>query len=200
MIDPKAIARQAAQRVRNKLAFEWMAEASRRAQERVLALPEFQSARSVALYRARPREVATDLLLAACRAAGKTVLLPAWSKDRDAYGFARWPESLALRTGRYGIEEPAELDWVPGVQVEFVVVTALAFDPYGFRLGHGGGHFDRLLADAAGFKLCLAFECQKLTAVPTEPHDVPVDAVATERAVYRATPRLVYADPEALKK
>ena len=200
MIDPKSIARQFAQRVRNKLAFEWMAEASVRAQERVLAMPEFQSAQTVALYRARPREVATDLLIAACRAAKKDVLLPAWAKDRDAYGFVRWPEESPLRPGHYGIEEPVELRWVPGAQVDFAVVTALSFDPYGFRLGHGGGHFDRLLADTAGFKLCLAFECQKVTAVPTDSHDVPVDAVVTEKALYRAPARLLYADPHELKK
>lgn len=200
MINPKAIARQFAQRVRNKLAFEWMAGASVRAQERVLALPEFQAARTVALYRARPREVATDRLLAMCRAAKKDVLLPAWAKDRDAYGLARWQEGAPLRNGHYGIEEPLELQWVPGAAVDFIVVTALSFDLYGFRLGHGGGHFDRLLAESSGFKLCLAFECQKVTAVPTESHDVPVDAVITEKAVYRAPARLVYADPDELRK
>ncbi len=200
LIEPKTIARQFAQRVRNKLASEWIAGASARAQERVLVLPEFQSARSVALYRARPREVATDRILAACRAAGKEVLLPAWDRERNAYGLARWPEGAPLRAGHYGIEEPIEAAWAPGEQVDFILVTALSFDPYGFRLGHGGGHFDRLLAETAGFKLCMAFECQKVTAVPTEPHDVPVDAISTEKALYRAPARLAYADPHALKK
>lgn len=200
LIHPKAIARQAAQRARNKLSLEWIAEASARAQQRLLELPEFKAARVVGLYRARPREVATDLMLAACRAAGKTVLLPAWQKERDAYGLARWDEGAPLKSGMYGIEEPAQAEWVPGARVDFIVVTALAFDAYGFRLGHGGGHFDRLLADVSGTKTCLAFECQKMTAVPTETHDVPVDAIATEKALYRAPGRLRYADPELLKK
>lgn len=171
-----------------------------RAQQRLLDLPEFQQARVVALYRARPREVATDALLAASRSAGKTVLLPAWNKERDAYGLARWDDGAPLIAGMYGIEEPPERIWVPGSEVEFIVVTALAFDAYGFRLGHGGGHFDRLLAGVRGTKACLAFECQKLTAVPTEPHDVPVHFIATEKALYRAPAGLVYADPEELKK
>lgn len=200
MINPKAIARQAAQRARNKLALSWIAEASLRAQQRLIDLPEFQQAQVVALYRARPREVATDALLAACRAAGKTVLLPAWNKERDAYGLARWDENMPLRAGLYGIEEPAERIWVPGAQVDFIVVTALAFDIYGFRLGHGGGHFDRLLAGIRGTKACLAFECQKLAAVPTDTHDVQVDLIATEKALYRAPARLAYADPEELRK
>ncbi len=199
MINPKAVARQAAQRARNKLALAWIAEASARAQQRLLDLPEFAASRVVALYRARPREVSTDALLAACRAAGKTVLLPAWNKERDAYGLARWDADAPLRAGLYGIEEPVERIWVPGADVDFIVVTALAFDVYGFRLGHGGGHFDRLLVEVRGFKACLAFECQKLTAVPTEPHDVPVHAVATERTLYRAPQGLEDADPHLLK-
>lgn len=200
MIDAKAVARQAAQRVRNKLSFEWIAEASGRAQQRLLELPEFQHARVVALYRALPREVSTDALVAACRASGKTVLLPAWNKERGAYGLARWDEGTPLRAGMYGIEEPVERVWVSAADVDFMVVTCLAFDVYGFRLGHGGGHFDRLLAEVRGTKACLAFECQKLTAVPVEPHDVQVDIIATEKALYRAPARLTYADPAALKK
>lgn len=144
--------------------------------------------------------MATDALLAACRAAGKTVLLPAWMKERDVYGLARWDDGAALKMGLYGIEEPAEHVWVSGDEVDFIAVTSLAFDSYGFRLGHGGGHFDRLLSGVRGTKACLAFECQKMTAVPTESHDVPVDLVATERVIYRAPSRLAYADPEELRK
>lgn len=199
MIDAKAVARQAAQRVRNKLSFEWIAQASERAQQRILELPEFQRARVVALYRALPREVATDALVAACRAGAKTVLLPAWNKERGAYGLARWDEGMPLRAGMYGIEEPVDRVWVPASEVDFIAVTCLAFDEYGFRLGHGGGHFDRLLAEVRGTKACLAFECQKLTAVPVESHDIQVDVIATEKALYRAPARLTYADPTALK-
>lgn len=199
LIDPKAIARQAAQRVRNKLAFSWMAEASRIAQRRLMELPEFQQAHTVALYRPLPREVATDDLLAACRSAGKRVLLPAWHSGHGAYALARWDEGAPLKAGRYGIEEPAELTWVSPAEVDFIVVTALAFDIYGFRLGHGGGHFDRLLAAVRGTKACLAFECQKLAAVPVEAHDEPVHYIATEKALYRAPPNLKYADPQALR-
>ncbi len=166
----------------------------------MIALPEFQAARVVAVYRARPREVGTDRVVAACRAAGKTVLLPAWIKAEAVYGLARWDDGAPLRTGLYGIEEPANPQWVSGDEVDFIAVTALAFDRYGFRLGHGGGHFDRLLAGVRGTKACLAFECQKLVATPTESHDVPVDVVVTEKAVYRAPARLAFADPHELKK
>lgn len=200
MINPKAVARQAAQRARNKLSLEWIAAASGRAQQELLDLPEFQAAEVVGLYRARLREVATDALLAACRAAGKTVVLPAWMKERDVYGLARWDEGAPLRAGMYNIEEPVEKVWVSGGEVDFIVVTALGFDRHGFRLGHGGGHFDRLLSGVRGVKACLAFECQKMTAVPVESHDVPVDVIATEKALYRAPGRLAYADPHELKK
>ena len=163
----------------------------------MLSLEAFRRARSVGLYLACPREVATDAIIAACRSQGKTVCVPAMRKDEQRYAMSRWDEGVPLRNGAYGIREPAEPAWVPTSSLDIVLVTALAFDESGWRLGHGGGHFDRLLADHPGVRICLAFECQKLTAVPCEAHDVPVHVVVTERAVYHAPPHLSYADPDA---
>lgn len=194
------VARQAAQRVRNKLAPAWIEASSARIQREVVQLDEFRDARSVGVYLARPREVATDAIVRACREDGKTLCLPAFQKELDRYGLCRWDEGAVLRAGAYGIAEPAERAWVPTKEIDLMIVTALAFDELGWRLGHGGGHFDRLLAEHPGVKMCLAFECQRMTAVPCEPHDVPVNIVVTEARMYRAPARLAYADPEELKK
>lgn len=193
------MARQAAQRARNKLDLAWIRDAGARIQKEVLQLEEFRNARTVGLYLARPREVATDLLAEACRTGNRTVCLPSYQKETQGYGMARWVPGAPMRTGLYGIPEPAERVWVPVSEIDLMIVTCLAFDEAGWRLGHGGGHFDRLLAQHPGVKLCLAFECQRLAAVPCEEHDVPVNLVATEERVYRAPGRLAYADPEAWK-
>ncbi|MCO5045419.1 MAG: 5-formyltetrahydrofolate cyclo-ligase [Verrucomicrobia bacterium] len=184
---PKATMRKAARAALRERSREWIAETSRLIQERVLALDAFARARVVSLYRASPEEIALDAILEACRADGKIVLLPAWIEDISAYGLARWDEGAPLAMGQFGIEEPAERIWVPGQAVDLAIVTALAFDEAGYRLGHGGGYFDRLLATVGGVKLLLAFECQKAPAVPREPHDIRLDLIATERALYRAT-------------
>lgn len=192
-------ARQAAQRIRNKLSPAWIATASAMIEDAVLALPEFQQARTIGLYLARPKEVATDRLRDAAWSSGRRLCLPAYQKALQAYGMCRWEPGSALHPGHYGIAEPADPVWVPVTDIDLMIVTALAFDASGWRLGHGGGYFDRLLAGHRGPKICLAFACQELTAVPSEPHDVPVNIVVTERGVLRAPARLAYADPEAWK-
>jgi 5-formyltetrahydrofolate cyclo-ligase len=193
------VARQAAQRIRNKLSLEWIREAGEQIQRTVLELPEVRAARAIGLYLALPREVATDRILEAARQRGQAIALPAWQKSEGVYGMARWEAGSALSQGHYGIQEPAEPGWLAMAEIDVMIVTCLAFDRNGWRLGHGGGHFDRLLAAHPGLKLCLAFECQKLVATPCEEHDVPVDVIVTERATYRAPGGLTYADPEAWK-
>lgn len=177
-----------------------MVQAGERIQAAVMDLDAFRRARAVGLYLARPREVPTATLIAACRAAGKTVCVPAFRKDTQRYAMSRWDEGVSLRAGHYGILEPVEPAWVPVDAIDVMLVTALAFDEYGWRLGHGGGHFDRLLADHRGTRIALAFECQKLAAVPSEDHDIPMNLVVTEQRIYHAPGRLTYADPAAWKK
>jgi 5-formyltetrahydrofolate cyclo-ligase len=198
-IDAKAVARQAAQRIRNKLAPTWIAEASRAIQRTVLELPEVKAARRLGLYLALPREVETQLIADTARARGQELALPAWRKAEEAYGMARWPAGAFLQAAHYGIQEPVPPEWIATDELDVMIVTCLAFDAQGWRLGHGGGYFDRLLAGHRGCKICLAFECQKLVAVPCDDHDVPVNLIVTERAVYRAPSRVTYADPEAWK-
>lgn len=158
-------------------------------QTRVIELDEFRAAETVALYSPLVREVGLDEVLAACRAANKAVVLPAWIPERKSYGLARWDAGAPLKVGHYGIEEPATPVWVPAPQIDFIVVTCLAFDASCHRLGHGSGYFDRLLAGVGGAKVCLAFECQKAECIPAEPHDIRLDLVVTEFAIYRAEGR-----------
>lgn len=193
------MARQAAQRTRNKLSLTWIQQAGEQIQQTVLELPEIKAARSLGLYLALPREVATDRIIETARQRGQTLALPAWRKQEGVYGMARWDAGAPLGQGHYGIQEPAQPEWIAMTELDVMIVTCLAFDPNGWRLGHGGGHFDRLLAAHPGLKMALAFEGQKMLATPCEEHDVPVNLVVTERAVYRAPGGLTYADPEAWK-
>lgn len=162
-------------------------------------MPEVRAARTLGLYLARPREVGTDYIIELARQRGQRVALPAWRPQHAAYGMTLWEAGAPLIPGPHGIPEPAQPVWISLSEIETLIVTCLAFDTQGWRLGHGGGHFDRLLAAHPGRKLCLAFEGQKLVAVPCEAHDVPVHVVLTERAIYRAPGGLAYADPEAWK-
>ncbi len=126
-----------------------------------------------------------DDFLAACRRSGKVVCVPALRKRTGRYGWALLEEEAPVQMGRWGILEPAKPRWVAAERLELIVIPGLAFDRVGGRLGHGGGHFDRLLAQGRGFKVGVAFERQILAAVPSEAHDVPMDAVVTETTFTR---------------
>ena len=74
----------------------------------------------------------------------------------------------------------------PG-QLDTIIVPLVAFDASCNRLGHGGGYYDRFLKKyPKAKKIGLAFELQKLKEIPTEPHDVKLDAVVTEERIYTA--------------
>jgi 5-formyltetrahydrofolate cyclo-ligase len=77
----------------------------------------------------------------------------------------------------------------PQCQPAVVLIPLLAFDGDLMRLGQGAGFYDRALADLQRkgpvLKIGIAFDCQKVEQIPTEPHDQRLDLVVTEKAVYR---------------
>jgi len=157
----------------------WSGLACRRLQ----TLEWIRRAGRVGCYCSMPGEVDTADFLSWCWSSGKRVCVPAWN---DAGGSYEWkylgPEDR-LQRGPWGVPEPAGTERCPGPELELVVVPGMAFDLEGRRLGHGGGHFDRLLAETAGVRVGLAFEFQVFRRIPAEAHDRRVEAVVTESRV-----------------
>ena len=145
---------------------------------RVAASGAFQRARTIALYVALPGEPPSDLLWA--EAGERQIVLaamgPAGPELRSAPALG-----AAVRTAR-GFYEPPPGAAVSPDEVDLFVVPGLAFDAARFRLGRGGGYYDRLLArarpDAA--RIGVVLERWLADALPREPHDVPMTALATE--------------------
>jgi len=173
-------------------------QASAKIQRAVMKLPEWAAARRVCVYLALPTEAQTWALLAACWKTGKQVLVPAYRKTARRYDLARLRPDDPVKAGHWAVPEPTRPRWatpnrvtpnrVTPARVDLVVTPGLAFDRTGGRLGHGGGHYDRLLAGMAlqlSFKVGLALECQMVARVPMNARDIRLDAVVTERAVYR---------------
>jgi 5-formyltetrahydrofolate cyclo-ligase len=98
--------------------------------------------------------------------------------------FRAWGPGVAMVAGEFGALIPAEGPWV---DPQVVIVPLLAFDARGFRLGYGGGFYDRTLAGlralgpvhAVGF----AFAAQEVPQVPIDGFDQQLDAVVTEQGV-----------------
>lgn len=98
--------------------------------------------------------------------------------------FCSWTPSSAMTIDRHGIPIPAEgRSIVPTI----VLLPLLAFDPQGFRLGYGGGYFDRTLAALVPrpWAIGVGFELGRVADIRPQPHDMRLDAVVTETGIAR---------------
>ena len=68
---------------------------------------------------------------------------------------------------------------------DLIIVPCLAAGRNGERLGHGGGYYDRFLASSTGKTVCLCFKRNILDEIPLDEHDVMMNLIITEEAVYR---------------
>lgn len=162
-----------------------------------LELPELADARTVAAYVSVGTEPGTRALLDALRAAGKRVLLPLLLPDNDLdWAAYEGPGSLAetAHPGKMRLLEPTGPALGPEAvtAAEAVLLPGLAVDARGMRLGRGGGSYDRVLerlerAGAVPALVVLLYDDEVVARVPEEPHDHPVQAVATPSGVVRFT-------------
>lgn len=161
------------------------AEASEAIVERLRSLPELQSARVVAMYAATEDEADPSGLLPWLHERDVRTLYPRVIGER--LELSEVSDTGKLQVGFRGILEPSGIA-IGAEVVDVALVPGVAFDPHGGRLGHGGGHFDRLLATLGNHAALVgvAFSLQVVPFLPLEDHDVRMDAVVTERAVHRA--------------
>lgn len=191
----KAALRRELLAARRALSPETCRTAARELSRSALGLPELAGARTVAAYVSVGTEPGTRELLDGLRAAGKRVLLPVLLSDNDLdwavyEGPGRFAE--AAHPGKMRLLEPAGPrlgpDAVTGADA--VLLPGLAVDTRGMRLGRGGGSYDRVLArlERAGAHpalVVLLYDEEVVARVPEEPHDHPVQAVATPSGVVR---------------
>ena len=156
----------------------------RRAQDKALfkaflGLPAVKAAGTVMVFWGVGTEPETTGLISALLASGKKVALPRCLSGGGME--ARLYRGGRLVRGAHGIPEPGE-DCPPVEReaVDVVLVPALCYDRRGFRLGRGGGYYDRWLAGFRGASAGLCRGCLLQDALPLEAHDRPVQTVVTE--------------------
>lgn len=124
-------------------------------------------------------------LMSALSERGLRLALPAIRAAGEPLDFRAWQPGDALQPAGFGTREPGPD--APMLQPDLLLVPLLAFDAAGYRLGYGGGFYDRSLARlrAAGDILAvgLAYATQRVAAVPREATDQPLDLVVTEEGV-----------------
>ncbi|WP_243166710.1 5-formyltetrahydrofolate cyclo-ligase [Candidatus Desulforudis audaxviator] len=162
------------------------AEAGAVIARRVRELPAFRQARCLLAYVDVRNEVGTGTLIRAALDAGKTVAVPVTDRARRRLIPARittYPEGL--EPGAFGVPEPRYFEEIVDAVLDCILVPGVAFDGQGYRLGFGGGFYDRFLRRVGhrAVRIGLAYDFQICPTVYPDPHDEAVDYVVTEGRV-----------------
>ncbi len=136
----------------------------------------------LAYVSAKDNEVNTHGIIRGLLAGGKTVFVPVSEMEKRVMRWSRLLCMTELRRTHFGLLEPAirfrRFEPIPCGAV--CLVPGLAFTPAGWRIGYGGGYFDRFMDVFDGVPIGLAHAVQVVGHIPTESHDRPVDYLVTE--------------------
>jgi len=152
--------------------------------EKALATDVYRGADLLLLY--APLSDEPDLLALAETAwrDGKQVAFPISHTDTHTLTFHTVAALSELCEGAYGISEPSRDAPIAQITSKTLcIVPALAFDKAGYRLGYGGGYYDRLLSDFSGHTLGLFYHAFLKNALPRGEHDRTVELLITEKEV-----------------
>lgn len=167
--------------------------------QRLCGLPAVQEGKVFLVYCSYRSEVGTGTLIDQLLRLGKTVCVPLCDPDTVSMTAVRITDPHRdLLPGYKGIPEPepqlAKTQNWPATNLNVVIVPGAVFDRRGYRLGYGGGYYDRFLALEApqALRVGLGFELQLVDHLPNAAHDVPMDMLVTERQ-WLSWPRLASA-------
>lgn len=161
--------------------------------DRLRALPELESARTVHCYwpLLPTHEVDIRPLIASLHATKKQIVLPlvrTFSRGSDGtprLAHVRFTGEGDLRENRWGVFEPSSGEAVPIETLDVVLVPALGAGRNGHRIGHGFGYYDEFLQQVSAPRVCPVYAACLVDGVPAEAHDVPMTVLVTEDEVLR---------------
>lgn len=147
----------------------------------------FKSSESVFIYYSVKSEVDTLKTIRKALEDGKKVALPKCT-DRNGnmeFYFVNDIEN-SLTDGFLSLKEPdiSVCEFAVPDEKSVFIVPGMAFDKKGYRLGYGGGYYDRFLSNLKGMKIGLCFEECLCDRLPTDEHDIKVDYIITDMKIY----------------
>ena len=143
--------------------------------ERLLQHPFYQEAKVIATYLSFPHEFQTQELIEQALKDGKKVLIPK-TYPKGRMDFVVYHSQQLVKTS-FGLLEPqGDLEVVDASQIDLIHVPGLAFTREGYRIGYGGGYYDRYLEHFAGQTMSTIYPCQ-VQEFNSEDHDIPVQEV-----------------------
>ncbi len=192
MADEKKYLRAILKDTRDSMTAKLAAALSARVQAAFLGADFYRDSRAIVLYSALRNEVSTQQILDESLAAGRAIFYPRLDRASRTLALCKVESRSDLVPGAYGILEPEapSVDFA-SIPPCVVVVPGVAFTREGERIGRGGGHYDRMLAElskvaAHAIRVGLAYSFQLLDRVPQSEFDQRLNFVVTESAIYPA--------------
>ena len=149
--------------------------------QRLMALSVYQKASCVLSYVSFGTEADTLRILERVLADGKALYVPKCVPNTNRMVFYLISALRDLSPGAYGILEPKETEAYQDEANALCLVPGLAFSADGARLGYGKGYYDTFFAQHPVLKLGLCYDFQLVPQVPTQPHDVRMDGILTDK-------------------
>ena len=141
-----------------------------------LASDEWESAKIVAVTLSRATEVNTEWIIQEAWNQRKQVVIP-YSGNKRKLSFYVYNSTTELEKSSFGLWEPADRSKeILPEEIDLMIVPGLSYSKDGYRIGFGGGYYDRYLANYKGktVSLLYPFQLEESTQIVAEPFDIPV--------------------------
>ncbi len=168
--------------MRGKMTGEYKRSLDIEIASRLLCTEEYMNAKALLIYVATEYEVETRGIIHAAFACGKAVAVPK-CEGKGVMNFYLITSEEDLQSGFGGIMEPDVSRCKPleDFSHSICIVPGLSFDPEGYRLGSGGGYYDRFLSDYEGISVGLCYGSFITWELPRAPHDKATQLLVTDR-------------------
>jgi 5-formyltetrahydrofolate cyclo-ligase len=146
---------------------------------------DWKQAKVIGITVSKQPEVDTYQIIRKAWELGKQVVVPKCIPSNRQLTFRTLTDFTQLESVFYGLLEPIE-DFTTEIKskdIDLLIVPGLAYTSKGYRLGFGGGYYDRFLSDFTGKTLSLAFNFQVIPQFTVEKHDLPVSKIITNNEV-----------------
>lgn len=185
----KKILRKKMLEIRSQFSPERVHEHSIKISNHAIEQPFYQQAQTLLCYMAFRNEVDVSKVMEDAWQQGKRVLLPRVNPADRTMKCIQVEKFSDLQSGAYGIMEPLDdpSRMIPPTEIDLVIVPGVAFDSQGYRLGYGGGYYDRFFSSPSirPIRVGVSFPEQLVADVYPESHDQRMDFVITSTKVLR---------------
>lgn len=184
----KQVLRKEISLLRKKLDEREVIVKSNEIERQLFMLDEIKSAKTILFYVSFDNEVSTKELIKLAVMQDKRVAVPKVDKKyKELMLYELNSFENDLESGTWGILEPKPSCKIVGLdEIDTVIVPGIVFDKSGYRIGYGGGYYDRLLKKNGGkVSIGLAFELQIIDRIPHEKHDCQIKILVTEKQLMR---------------